>query len=195
MPETRTRSRRESIVISPWDGTDEQLAEAAELYAAVFAEPPQGDDPHLSRTSFPERIRQRMTTKQDFRLLLAWDESQVIGLTLGTGIVEGDWWRDRIVEQIPAAAREEWVRDACFAIEELAVAGTHRRLGVADSLMSAVLRQLPYPTAVLSCYEVATRARRFYAAQGWQEAACGIRIGDSPALCILGRRIDEAPRE
>ncbi|MDQ0645445.1 GNAT family N-acetyltransferase [Microbacterium murale] len=195
MSELDSRSRAASIRISTWKGDEEHLARAADLYAAVFAEPPYGDDPEASRVSLVERVRRRATAKPDFRLLLAWHGPHVVGLILGSGVAEGDWWRDRIVEEIPEAARIEWLRDTCFAVEELAIAPAYRRFGVAAALMDEVLQELPYPTAVLSCYAEAASARQFYRARGWEEFACDVRIGNSPALCVLGVHVGVPPRE
>lgn len=190
MPDTDAHP---SIRISPWNGSEEQLSAAADLYAEVFTEEPYGDDPVTSRTSFPVRVRSRASTKPDFRLLLAWHGDRIVGLVLGTGVVEGDWWRDSIVEQLAPTTRDEWFGDACFVIEELAVARTHRRSGVAQALGIAVLEDLPYPTAVLSCFAEAVSARSFYDAQGWDEIAEDVRVGASPRLCILARTLGAQP--
>ncbi|WP_460795367.1 N-acetyltransferase [Microbacterium sp. GXF0217] len=175
------------LAISPWDGGDAQLASAAELYARTFAEEPYAEDAGASRASFLERIARYADSKPDFRLMLARDDAGVRGLALGTGIVDGDWWRDRIVPLLDEETRARWLRESCFCVQELAVDRAFRRSSVASSLLNALLDDLPYATAVLSRYEAAHAAGEFYAARGWHEIASGIRFGDSPALCVLAR--------
>lgn len=172
-----------------WTGSDDELRRAADVYAAVFAEPPYHDDPDRSRASFLDRVRNRRETRPDFRLVLALEEGAVIGLVFGTGIAEGDWWRDRIVPQLDARTRDDWFGDEAFVIEELAVAGAHRRRGIAQALMHALLDDVPYMTAVLSAYADAESAQLFYLRQGWTPFATGLRIGDSPELSLYGRRL------
>ena len=173
--------------ITSWDGDEAQLDASADLYARAFAEAPYEEDASASRASFVERIRRYAASKPRFRLLLALDGTDVIGLALGTGIAAGDWWRDRVVPLLEEDVRLRWFGESCFCVQELAVDGAARRSGVASLLLDALLADLPYATAVLSRYTDAHAAGLFYAAQGWREIATGIRIGDSPALCVLAR--------
>ncbi|MFE6994809.1 GNAT family N-acetyltransferase [Microbacterium sp. NPDC057659] len=182
------------IRIAAWAGQEELLRQAADLYGRVFAEPPYGDDPDQSRRSFAERVTRNSVVKPDFRLLFALEGARVVGLVMGAGIAEGDWWRDRIAGVLDPHARDTWLGDKCFSVEELAVDPAHRRSGLAGLLMADVLTGLTYETAVLGCYAAAQGARRFYAAQGWQEIAAGLRMGDGPAIDILGSRLDGAMR-
>ncbi|MFB7250783.1 GNAT family N-acetyltransferase [Microbacterium sp. NPDC056234] len=175
------------VLITKWDGDEAELTRAAELYARVFAEQPYREEVEASRTSFMERIRRYGASKPHLRLVLAKDGADVVGLALGTGIAAGDWWRDRIAPLLEHDARARWFGDGCFSVMELAVALAHRRSGIAANLMDALLKDLPYATAVLSRYAEAEDAGRFYASLGWREIATGIRIGDSPALCVLAR--------
>ena len=175
------------VRITTWERDATQLEAAAGLYARTFAEAPYREDAEASRASFVERITRYAASKPHFRLLLALDGTDVIGVALGTGIAAGDWWRDRVAPLLTEQARERWLRESCFCVQELAVDTTARRSGVASLLLDALLADLPYSTAVLSRYADADSAGRFYAAQGWHEIATGIRIGDSPALCVLAR--------
>ncbi|WP_407358237.1 GNAT family N-acetyltransferase [Microbacterium sp. LTA6] len=177
------------IRITAWDATDTQLERSAELYASVFAEPPYGEDPETSRSSFIERVQRYALSHADFRFLIATHGDDVIGLVLGTGAAEGDWWRDRLTEVLSHEQQEEWLGEACFSIAELAVSPDFRREGAAEQLMDAVLENLPYETAILGCYAEALPARRLYARLGWDTIESGVHIGASPALEILGRRL------
>ncbi|MFE6733665.1 GNAT family N-acetyltransferase [Microbacterium sp. NPDC057650] len=177
------------VRIAAWEGDAEALRQAADLYGRVFAEPPYGDDIEQSRLSFVERVNRNSVLKPDFRLVLAVEGARVVGLVMGAGIADGDWWRDRIAGALEPGARGMWLGEECFSVEELAVEPEHRRSGLAGLLMAAVLTGLPHETAVLGCYAAAHGARRFYASQGWEEIARGLRIAEGPAIDILGSRL------
>jgi ribosomal protein S18 acetylase RimI-like enzyme len=187
--------RTQRFSVHEWNGDRALIAQAAQLYATVFAEAPYEDDPAESRTSFLGRVETYRRTKPDFRLMLATGEEGVIGLGLGTGISAGDWWRDRITPQLAPAAARTWFGEAAFSVVELATAAQHRRSGIAAALLDALVSDLPYPTATLTAYAAATQARRFYERQGWTEVATGLHIGESPELCLYGLRVDTPDRE
>lgn len=175
------------IRITVWDGDEHELARAGDLYAQTFAEAPYLEDASAARASFVERIHRYAITKPDVRLLLAWDGTDAVALALGTGIAAGDWWRDRMAALLDEDVLRRWFGDTCFCVMELAVRRSHRRGGVAAALMEELLADVPYATAVLSRYAEAEAAAQFYGALGWAEIATGIRIGDSPELCVLAR--------
>lgn len=178
-----------SIRISSWSGSESELAQVAELYASAFAEQPYGEDPATNRASFPARVHRNATERPEFRLLMARVDARLAGFVLGTGVGAGDWWRDRLSTALPLDVQARWLRDECFSVAELAVDPAHRRSGVAQELMNAVTEDLPYATAILSCYADATAARALYTALGWTTIATDLRIGDSPSLWLFGRRL------
>lgn len=155
----------------------------------AFAEQPYGEDRAENLKSFPARVRRCAAEEPDFRLLVAFESSALVGFVLGTGIGVGDWWRDRVAEVLDPQHITQWLRDESFCVAELAVAPTHRRGGVAQSLMDAVLVDLPYETAILGCYGDAVSARTFYSNTGWQLLASDLRISHSPELCLFGRNL------
>jgi ribosomal protein S18 acetylase RimI-like enzyme len=178
-----------SARIRRWDGSDEQLRTIAEIYAAVFAEPPYGEDPAENLRTFPARVRRYEAEKPELRLLVAWQDSAIVGFVLGTGIAGGDWWRDHLVEAIDPVLAETWLGDECFSVAELAVSVGHRRSGIAAALMDAVLDALPYTVAVLGCTVDAVAAQQFYRSQGWKVLVPSLRIADSPASSLFGLRL------
>lgn len=129
--------------IRRWSGSTTALLGAADLYAEVFAEPPYNEDHDHSRATFIDRVERYRATKPHFRLQLAWHENDVVGLALGTGIAAGDWWRDRIVPQLPAAIIDEWFGEETFAVVELATSPAHRRTGIAAALLADLVDGLP----------------------------------------------------
>lgn len=179
------------FLIAPWDGSDGQLGEAAELYAETFAEPPYDEDRSESVASFTTRVSRYAMDKPEFRLLLATEDSQIVGLVLGTGISRGDWWRDRLEAALPAATKDEWLDAEGFSVSELAVAASRRRQGVAAALMEAVLHDLPYATALLGCYQDAGPAQQLYTALGWSVIDPAVRISDAREIQVMGLRLNE----
>lgn len=177
------------MILRAWDGSADMLTRAADLYAEVFAEPPYDEDVAGSRASFIERTERYAARKPEFRLVVAEEGTGLVGLVMGSGAGQGDWWRDRVAESVPAPVVQGWLDEECFFVAELAVASAHRRTGIAASLMARALDGLPYDAAVLTCYSAAAATRRFYAALGWQELAVDFRVADSPALCLLGIRL------
>lgn len=77
------------------------------------------------------------------------------------------------------------------AVVELATSATHRRNGVAAALLTSLVKNLPYSTAVFE----ADAAQRFYRGQGWTQIATGLGIEESQKLCVFGLRLDETSRE
>ncbi|WP_309104444.1 GNAT family N-acetyltransferase [Microbacterium sp.] len=180
-----------SFAITSWDGTDDQLTQAAELYADVFAEPPYDEERATSLAGFPSRVKRYAAEKPEFRLLLASEGDRVVGLALGTGIGPGDWWWDRASEELAPAARQAWLDAECFCVAELAVAASHRRRGMAEDLMDAVLRDLPYATALLGCYQDASAAQRLYTGLGWTVVDPAVQFTEERAVQVMGRRLTD----
>lgn len=177
-----------AYVIRAWDGDQDSLDKAAELYAIAFSEAPYNEHLQASRTSFRARVAKNTHTKPHFRLMLAWQQNALVGLAFGCGISAGDWWRDQVVPQLPDELSVTWFGDDAFAVEELAVAPAHRRGGVAASLLQNLLQDVPYSTAVLGAYADAVPARGFYRRHGWTEFASGIQVGRIE-LCLFGLQL------
>lgn len=74
----------------------------------AFTEPPYDEDPEASRASFFDRVARYSRAKPDFRLMLAWNQAEVLGLALGAGAPSGDWWRENIIAQLTPDDAEEW---------------------------------------------------------------------------------------
>lgn len=161
----------------------------------AFTEPPYDEDPEASRASFFDRVARYSSAKPDFRLMLAWNQTEVLGLALGAGTPSGDWWRENIIAQLTPDDAEEWFDEKTFAVVELATSASHRRSGIASALLSSLLEDIPYSTAVLSAYSEADDAQRFYRGQGWTLIAAGVHIGESPELCVFGMHLNDSTRE
>lgn len=180
-----------SSTIAAWNGSHDQLTQAAELYADVFSEAPYDEERSQSIESFTSRVRRYAAEKPSFRLLIASEGDRVVGLVLGTGASRGDWWWDRLEAMLPADVQELWLDPECFSVEELAVDASHRRHGVAAALMTAVLGELPYRTALLSCYQEARSAQKLYSGLGWRVIDPAVHITASRAVQVMGIRLHE----
>ncbi|WP_164233758.1 GNAT family N-acetyltransferase [Microbacterium hydrocarbonoxydans] len=175
--------------IRPWDGGDDELRAVADVYADAFAEPPYDENPEDSRTEIIARIRRYAAEKPRFRLLLAMADDTVAGFVLGTGIGPGDWWWGRLDAALSDEARAEWLRPQQFSVAELAIAAGRRRSGLARDLMTAVLRDLPYDTALLGCYRDAEPAKRLYASLGWTVIDAAAQITPNRRIQVMGLRL------
>ncbi|WP_435744796.1 GNAT family N-acetyltransferase [Microbacterium sp. PMB16] len=180
-----------TFTIAAWDGSDEQLSHAAELYAEVFTEPPYDEDRSESAASFESRAQRYAVEKPEPRLLIATEDSHVVGLVLGSGVARGDWWWDRLEAALPADAKREWLHPECFSVAELAVAASHRRRGLAAALMDAVLHDLPYGIALLGCYQDAFPAQRLYSGLGWKVVDPAVRVTETRAIQVMGIRLND----
>lgn len=180
-----------TFTIAAWDGSDEQLTRAAELYAEVFAEPPYDEERSESAASFESRARRYAAEKPEPRLLIAREDSHVVGLVLGSGTARGDWWWDRLEAALPADRKREWLHPECFSVAELAVAASHRRRGLAAALMDSALSGLPYEIALLGCYQDALPAQRLYSGLGWAVIDPAVRVTEARAIQVMGIRLHE----
>ncbi len=182
------------VSVTEWQGDEEELRTAAEVYGATFAEPPYGEDPASNVESFIERAARYSTTLPDARLLVAKDGGgECLGLVLATGAGAGDWWYDRVAEIFTPEQRDSWMPGPVFSVAELAVAPSARRRGIAVALMSHVVQGLSYPTALLGVDAVAVPAHRLYRSLGWQLITDQARFGDSEPKWLMGLSLPAAP--
>jgi GNAT superfamily N-acetyltransferase len=174
------------VHIQPWQGDQSELGVAAVMYAQVFSEAPYGEDPEASRESFIERTTRYRDQLPDFRLLLAWDQVDIVGLVLGTGITTGNWWYDKVVEMLTPDQREQWMPAECYSVGELAVTPRSRGQGLGAQLMRSVVAGLPYRTALLGCDANAIPARNLYLALGWHLIADQAWFGSGAPRWLMG---------
>lgn len=175
--------------IAQWDGTEEQLARIAALYADAFAEPPYGEDAARNLVEFPARVRRYAAEKPEFRLLVAEEAGQLIGFVLGTGIGPGDWWWNRLDQTLAEPQRSHWLAQQQFGVAELVVRSASRRSGVGRALMREVLAGLPYDSALLGCFPDAVAPQRLYASLGWTLIDPHAALTESHATQIMGIRL------
>jgi|tagenome__1003787_1003787.scaffolds.fasta_scaffold20987937_7 ribosomal protein S18 acetylase RimI-like enzyme len=144
-------------------------AALTDVYAAAFAEPPYGRDGGEAERF--AGIFDAHRSRAGFVLAIAEERDVVVGFTYGYRGREGEWWHDRVVGAVDPRAHDPWLLPGHLEVVELAVSPSHRRQGIGEGLLAAVLAASGAPTAVLSS-RVDAPALRFYLHRGWQ------RIGE-----------------
>jgi ribosomal protein S18 acetylase RimI-like enzyme len=101
-----------------------------------------------------------------FRLAEATVDGRLAGFAYGYTGERGQWWSDRVVDQIPALLADEWV-GGHFEFVELAVDPGVQRRGVGTLLHDELLSGLSHHKALLSTYHDDLPAPRLYRRRGW----------------------------
>lgn len=151
------------------------LLDAVRIYAHVWRRDAQASEQFIVRhRDYP-----------DFYGCLALYQGQVIGMGYGTHTEPGQWWHDRVAEQLGPehpALQDSWV------LSELAVLEAYRSLGVGKGLLDNLLQRQPYEQALLSTQVDNVAAQRFYLRHGWTMLHPGFAFytGGEP-YCIMHR--------
>ena len=171
--------------IEPFTLTSE-LPPIVATWRDAFAQPPGGP---RSVRELTEQLHWHGTFP-GFLGLVARDEQHdtIMGLVYGFSNQSGQWWRDRVADAIGRERTHTILTDS-FCLMELGVHRTYRRQGVADALVTALLAQQPYPSALLSMQSDNLTALAFYRATGWETliARMSFGIGFLPYDILLRR--------
>ncbi len=183
------------VDVRRWRGDEAELQSIAALYGRVFSEPPYLESATEAEAAFIERVWRYSATKQSFCLAFAYfreldAENATVGLVLGSGVDQSDWWWSTVTSQLVLPRRRWWMARRCFAIAELSVASKTRRTGTASRLMAEVLEDLPYEVALLTCDPRATAAINFYRSNGWQIVENEIQLGDGISRILFAKALD-----
>lgn len=153
------------------------LRDAANVYQLVWDR-----DPEDSLIFFRKYAR-----FPHFRGYVARVNGLVVGTVFGTASLPGQWWHDKVAEQVGAShpsLQHAWV------LTELAVLETHRNQGIGGMLHDLVLRDLPLEVALLSTQADNYAAQRFYHRRGWTYLHSGFAFHPGrPPYVIMQRRI------
>lgn len=127
------------------------------------------------------------TTKPDYVGLVAVQDEQVIGMAFGTRSAMGDWWHNRVAQEVGPHHRS--LQDAWVLIELIVRAG-YRDRGIGAQLHDAVIARQPYRNLLLSTGADNTGAQRFYRRRGWRYLHHGFpfRVGRPPYV-IMSRQL------
>lgn len=115
----------------------------------------------------------------DYRGFVAVSGGQVIGMGFGNRSEVGQWWHDKVAEQVGAnhpALQNAW------SLTELAVMEGFRGHGIGEKLHNALLAAQPCPRVLLSTEVSNYRARKFYERHGWLYLHSGFafNVGQAP---------------
>lgn len=141
--------------------------------------------------SFTSQQLARHAGYPSFSACVAFDGDQLVGFVYGYQSSPGHWWHDTVSPALVAADRGEWLEHA-FEFVELAVDPAYQGQGVGGGLHDAVLRGIPYRTALLSTAPPPTNAMHLYRSRGWVPLIEDFRYaeGGEPAvlmgLCLTG---------
>jgi ribosomal protein S18 acetylase RimI-like enzyme len=152
--------------------------ELVEVCGAAF-----GDD----ATGFRDDQLTRHPSRDDFRIALASVDGRIAGFVYGYTGRSGQWWTDRMREQVPAEVYAEWF-DGHYEVVTLAVHPDHQRRGLGAALMRTLVGRATNDRALLSTAAGDSPARRLYQRLGWRAVA---EVDDGRTV-VLGLRLSPA---
>lgn len=127
--------------------------------------------------------------RDDFVFLAAREAGELAGFAYGFTGAHGQWWTDRVAAALDPGRRLEWLDVPHFEVVELHVRPAWQRRGFGSALLAQLLSRQPHDRAVLSTQTASTKARTFYAKNGWSELG-PVDFGAAyPAYIVLGKRL------
>ncbi len=108
----------------------------------------------------------RYATHPAFRGYVAFAGDQPVGMGFGHRAFTGNWWYDRVMEQMGERSEDERLLDAWILVE-LAVLPEHRGMGVGSLLHDTLLESTGCRRALLSTEASNTVSRRMYENRAW----------------------------
>jgi ribosomal protein S18 acetylase RimI-like enzyme len=128
-------------------------------------------------------------SRRDFVFLVAREGDQLVGFGYGYTGEPGQWWTEAVARSLSAAQREQWLDPPHFEVVELHVRPSRQRQGVGSALLAQLLSRQPHERVLLSTQTASTKARGFYAKNGWTELA-DVDFGRGyPGYLVLGKRL------
>jgi ribosomal protein S18 acetylase RimI-like enzyme len=125
--------------------------------------------------------------RRDFVFVVARDNGNIDGFGYGYTGEHGQWWTDSVSRALSPAQRERWLDPPHFEVVELHVRPTRQRRGIGSTLLAQLLSRQPHDRALLSTQTASTKARAFYAKNGWAELA-DVDFGlGYPGYLVLGK--------
>lgn len=159
------------VTYERFEGTEVvgQLDAFLPAYEEVYADPPYCEGPR-DVAEFIERYHWLQAQRPGFRLVLARDDGEVVGFTIGYRLpAETAWWKN-LLEPMPEDFTSE-TGERTFVIAELAVRKPWRRRGIAAELHARLLDGLDVERVTLTMRPEpeAAPAQSAYAAWGYRK--------------------------
>ncbi|MCI0710402.1 MAG: GNAT family N-acetyltransferase [Chloroflexi bacterium] len=134
----------------------ERFLDAVRVYQTVFQD--------FNFAGSVQFVR-KYTGYPHFHGLLALDGDQAVGVAFGTKSEDGQWWHDKVAEQI---GRDHPALQNAWVLIELGVLDHYRGQGIGTQLHNTIIRCHPLPNLLLSTQKSNHGARRLYERLGWQ---------------------------
>ncbi|MFD1019882.1 GNAT family N-acetyltransferase [Thalassobacillus hwangdonensis] len=136
----------------------QDITSVAELYCRVFSSDVETAEQNISKHA----------GYLGFKGVLATDENgSTLGFAYGYTSLPGQFYREKLVNQLTQAQIEEWLED-CFEFVELAVNPDHLRKGIASKLKEHLFKGLSKQTSVLTTATDNDAALQMYKRNGWE---------------------------
>ncbi len=137
-----------------------------EVYQLAFSLPPYSRDVGVADGFASSLVRH--VDRAGFRALVAreHDTGQIVGFAYGYATSEGQWWHEQVARALDPDQVARWLEGA-FELVEFAVTPRAQGQGLGSLLHDGLLRDLPFPKAVLSTMQSETVALRLYRQRGW----------------------------
>jgi GNAT superfamily N-acetyltransferase len=168
------------FTLESFDASSSTFGEVIRIYLEVFGGEEEGTRGFITRYA---------TTLPDWRGLVALIGEDVAGMGFGVRSLPGQWWHDRVAEQVGAdhpALQDAWV------LVDLAVRPVYQRQGIGAAIMNTLLVSQPRPRALLSTEVANTGARRLYTRNGWRLLHPGfVFISGQQPYVIMARDLRE----
>jgi ribosomal protein S18 acetylase RimI-like enzyme len=128
-----------------------------------------------------------------FRALAGVREGQVAGFCYGFHGQRGQWWHDRVRDELAAVHGEStaqaWLADP-LEVAELHVLPDYQGQGIGTALLGTLSTGRAERTAVLSTPDTESPARRLYRTAGFTDLLTGFKFeGAEPPYAVMGAEL------
>ena len=163
------------------------LAEAVDVYATAFAQPPYHEGPEQA-DAFWERVERYAAERDGFRLAaVSADVERVDAIGLAVLARPGDAWRDRVAGVLGAGA-EDLLGEVCLEIVDIAVRPSMQGVGLGRLTHDLLVAGDPAPRGVLARHPSAPGPRALYVGRGWTEIG-RLPVEEDDAYVLMGRAL------
>lgn len=177
----------DEITISPFEAQDPDLNLMGILYCTTFL----GAD--FSAEDLEEAIKniEKHASYTGFKGFKAKRRDELAGFAYGYTNLPGQFYRERIAEQLTEKEKSVWLSD-CFEFVELAVNPLYKRMGLGNRLHDDLMNSIGHKTAVLTTGMGNSQAITLYRNKGWQviKRDAAVITSGNPQL-IMGKKIKE----